>query len=121
MEKTPSNPHKPGAIATETYLKPLSNNDAPAQPLLPSKKIAETPSGWPTSPKRIKSSVFINVPNDVFDILLLALSVVFLASVLVVNRYDQNATVESSRITRMLLDVTNYVSLPRTVKPERPS
>ena len=107
-EETRSNPHKPNATAMETTSpKPLGNNDAPAQPLLPSKNIAETPSGWPTSPKRIKTSNFINFLNGVFDILLLACSIAFLTFALVVNRFDQASTVENPRTTRMLLNATN--------------
>jgi hypothetical protein len=49
--------------------------------------------------------------NSIFDVLLLACSVAFLAFALVVNRHDQDSTAEHPRLSKTLVNATKYVLL----------
>jgi hypothetical protein len=87
-------------------------NNISAQPLLDSEKAANTPPGWPTSPNRTKTSVYVNFMNGAFDALLLACSVAFLVFALIVNNHDQAPTAQYPRLTKTLVNATKYVSHP---------
>ena len=80
-----------------------------AAPLLHQKKPSETLPGWPTSPRPIKTAVYVQVYNGVFEALLLLCSIAFLAFALIVNAYDQSSTTEYPRLTKALINATKYV------------
>jgi hypothetical protein len=81
----------------------------PAEPLLHQEHLSKTISGWPTTPKPIRTPVYIKILNGIFDVLLLACSVAFLAFALIVSIHDQASTVDKPRLTKTLLDATKYV------------
>lgn len=72
-------------------------------------KATHKPRHWPSSPRRVRSSILAILSNAVFDFALLAFSAAFLAFALIVNSYDQAPTVEIPRATRMLDNATKYV------------
>lgn len=84
-------------------------NNTPALPPLDYEKAETTPPGWPTSPKRIKTPIYVNVLNSFFDVLLLACSTAFLVFALVVCFHDQAPTAQYPRLTQTLLNATKYV------------
>jgi hypothetical protein len=87
-----------------------SDNQVPqAEPLLDHEKPLTILSGWPTSPKPIKTGIYIKLLNGVFDVLLLTCSAAFLAFALIVSIYDQTPTADNPRLTKTLIDATKYV------------
>lgn len=81
-----------------------------AAPLLATEKHTTAIQGWPTTPRRIRSPWWIIVWNVVFDLILFACAVAFLAFAGIVSHYDQASTAENPRTTAMLLNATRYVS-----------
>jgi hypothetical protein len=81
-----------------------------AAPLLATNKNTTAIQSWPTAPRRIRSPWWIIVWNVVFDLLLFACAVAFLAFAGIVSHYDQASTAENPRTTAMLLNATRYVS-----------
>ena len=81
-----------------------------AAPLLATEKHTTAIQGWPTAPRRIQSPWWIIVWNVLFDLILFACAVAFLAFAGIVSHYDQASTAENPRTTAMLLNATRYVS-----------
>ena len=78
-------------------------------PLLEAAKTANVPQGWPTSPQTIKVSPSNKVAALIFDIVLLASSIAFLAFAILVCQYDQAPTTENPIATRNILSAATYV------------
>jgi hypothetical protein len=95
-------------------LQPIRHDDTPAEALLHREKPLTTVLGWPSSPKPIKTPIYINVLNTMFDVLLCTCSVTFLAFALVVNVHNQDLIAEYPRLTTTLLNATKYVPSPQT-------
>jgi hypothetical protein len=95
-------------------LQPVRHDDTPAESLLHRDKPPNMFPGWPSSPKPIKTPIYIKVLNTMFDVLLFNCSAAFLAFALVVNVHDQDSTAENPRLTRALLNATKYVQSPHT-------
>lgn len=86
------------------------STEPPLSPLLAIEKAARVLKDWPTSPKVIRSSIWIAVSNGIFDLLLFGCAVSFLVFASFVSHYDQASTVANPRTTNMLLNATKYVS-----------
>jgi hypothetical protein len=69
------------------------------------------PWGWPSSPRRIKTSIRIGFWNAIVDILLFTCSVAYLAFALTVNSYNQAPTADNPRATDALTSATKWVSV----------
>jgi len=72
---------------------------------------AQAPPGWPTSPRRIESSLFTTVLGIVFDLALFGSSCAFFVFALIVYHYDQTPTAENPVARRTLEDTAKYVTL----------
>jgi hypothetical protein len=74
----------------------------------------ETPllrlEGWPTSPNRVHSSLWMTIWDGIFDLLLFACAVAFLAFAAIVSLHDEAPTLDNPRTTSMLLNAIKYVS-----------
>jgi hypothetical protein len=108
--------HESEAVVSITRSKSNIDQSSTATPLLDTDKPAHVPDAWPTSPRRVKSSLVSVILDIIFDIILFAWSAVFLAFALVVNHYDQAPTVDHPKATRMLENATKYV---RTIRDFR--
>jgi nitric oxide reductase large subunit len=86
-----------------------SHGDALAVAPLHQEKTSKIIAGWPSSPKSTVTPTYVKVLNGVFDVILLACSVAFLAFVVVVNVHDQDSTADHPRLTTTLLRATKYV------------
>jgi hypothetical protein len=95
-------------------LQPIYHDDTPAESLLHREKQSKMLPGWPSSPKPIKTPIYIKVLNTMFDVLLFTCSVAFLVFALLVNVHDQDSTAENPRLTTTLLNATKYVPSPQT-------
>jgi hypothetical protein len=102
-------PQWTNTAATEPTSNHVDNHFPPAEPLLHQEHLSKTLPGWPTTPKPIRTPVYIKLLNGVFDILLLTCSAAFLAFALIVNIHDQASTADNARLTKTLLDATKYV------------
>jgi hypothetical protein len=71
-------------------LQPIRHDDITAESLLHREKPPKTLLGWPSSPKPIKTPIYIKVLNILFDVLLLTCSVAFLIFALVVEVHHQD-------------------------------
>jgi hypothetical protein len=113
-ENEVSGPQRPaGLTVPNDSLQPTYQRDTPAESVLHREKSTRTLVGWPSSPKPIKTPIYISVLNGLFDILLLACSIAFLAFALIVNIHDQHPTAENPRLTTALLNATKYVLSPK--------
>jgi hypothetical protein len=74
------------------------------------KAVQPPPRDWPTSPKRIKTSLAITIWNAFIDIIFFACSVTYLTFGLIVNSYDQAPTAENPHATGALTSATKWVS-----------
>jgi len=86
-----------------------SYNDAPAASPLHEEKSSGMITGWPSSPKPIKTPIYVKVLNGLFDVLLLAGSAAFLAFAIIVDVHDQVPTADHPGLTTTLIRVTKYV------------
>jgi hypothetical protein len=111
--ETSGSQHQAGLTVPNSSLKPTYQPATPAESLLHREKSTRTLVGWPSSPSPIKTPIYIIVLNGLFDILLLACSIAFLAFALVVNIHDQHPTAENQRLTTALLNATKYVLYPK--------
>jgi hypothetical protein len=91
---------------TSSSLVTASHNDVPVEKLVYRDK---PPKTLFSSPKPIGTPIYIKILNRVFDFLLLAGSTAFLAFALIVSIHDQDSTTENPRLTRGLLNATQYV------------
>jgi hypothetical protein len=98
---------EPTSKVQQSALKSIS---ATAVPLLDIEKAIPTIRDWPTSPKAVQHSPWLVRSNLLFDILLFACAVAFLAFALIVAHYDKASTANNPRATTMLLNATKYVS-----------
>jgi hypothetical protein len=105
--------HQAGLTVPDNSSKPTYQRATPTESLLHREKPTRTLLGWPSSPSPIKTPIYISVLNGLFDILLLACSIAFLAFALVVNIHDQHPTAENQRLTTALLNATKYVISPQ--------
>jgi hypothetical protein len=95
--------------ATSNSLVTTSHNDIPVETLVFRDKSPKTLFGWPSSPKPIRTPIYIKILSRVFDFLLLAGSTAFLSFALIVSIHDQDSTAENPRLTKGLLNATQYV------------
>jgi hypothetical protein len=101
-----------GFTIVNNNIQPTYHPETPAESLQSREKPRKTLPGWPSSSSPIKTPIYISILNGVFDILLLACSIAFLAFGLVVNIHDQHPTAENQRLTTALLSATKYVLSP---------
>jgi hypothetical protein len=69
-----------------------------------------TPRGWPTTPQALDHSSVSIVLDVVVDVILLTLSIIFLAFSLTIRSYDHAPTEQNPRMTSVLLGLAKYVS-----------
>jgi hypothetical protein len=103
---------QPNSVATDNQRSGSTRSEkVRAKSSLCQEKPSKMLPGWPSFPKPMKTPMYIHVLNSIFDVLLLACSVAFLAFALVVNRHDQDSTAEHPRLTKTLVNATKYVLL----------
>ena len=83
---------------------------APSKPLL--EQSTELPKGWPESPRAVESSWPSILSDLAVDVVLLALSLGFLAFGLAVRFFDQVPTKHHPRTADALVEATKYVGIP---------
>jgi hypothetical protein len=97
--------HKPNM--TYILLKPINRTEKTNESL--PRKGADVPRGWPTWPSKIPIPFYVSIWSVIVDIALLLFSVAFLAFALIVNHYNQAATVSHPVATERLQSAAKYV------------
>lgn len=67
------------------------------------------PRGWPTSPEVIKFSVVSDAGEIALDLVLIALSIVFLMFGIIVRQHDRDPVSLNQPLTDALLNAAKYV------------
>lgn len=75
-------------------------------------KAEHVPQGWPSAPSPIKTSLSSIIWEAIVDIVLLALSLLFLVFTLIINHYDGAPTAQHPQATSRLLSATKFVRYP---------
>lgn len=83
-----------------------AHTDTIALSLLVGDKVRKGPKGWPTTPKPVRTSWFLVIRSTLFDILLFAHAVAFLAFASFFSCYDQAPIAEHPRAAEMLQSAT---------------
>jgi hypothetical protein len=99
----------------ETLLEVAKESDQVSIPLLDKTVLVNVPQHWPTSPRRIKTSVYVGVWNLLVDVVLLAFSTVFLIFALVVNDYNGRPTQDHPLALKRLQNAAKYVRIPNAL------
>jgi len=99
----------------EILHKVTKENDQMSIPLLDKAVLMDVPQHWPTSPKRIKTSLYVGTWNLLVDLVLLSFSTVFLIFALVVNDYNGRPTQDHPLALKRLQNAAKYVRIPNAL------
>ena len=101
----------------EILLKVAKESDRLSSPLLDKaiSILVDVPQHWPTSPKRIRTSVYLVTWNLLVDVVLLAFSTVFLIFALAVNDYNGAPTRDHLSALKRMQNAAKYVRILNTL------
>lgn len=69
-----------------------------------------SPKGWPSDPQRLRTKLTDVALDAAFDLVFIALSMLFLVFGFIVKRYDQTPVTDHPVLTQDLVEATKYVS-----------
>jgi hypothetical protein len=98
-----------GSTVADNMALRTSHDGALATAPLHREKTSRMIAGWPYPPKPITTPIYVKFLNGVFDVLLFACSIAFLAFAIAVNIHDQDPVAGYPRLTTTLLRATKYV------------
>jgi hypothetical protein len=99
----------------DVSLKLVKESEQTSTPLLDKATPVNVSKDWPTSPKRIRTTLYVGTWNLLVDVVLLAFSTVFLVFALIVNDYNGAPTRDHPRALERLQKAAKYVRIQNTL------